>query len=93
MPHFKCAACSTGLYSAASPSSPFSDFCPDCGSPVEALPIRAEAITRSAGAAVSAAPIVRNSVGARIGHVIARREVVRAQVRVDAERWAGDGGT
>ena len=96
MPHFKCAVCSTSLYSAASAASLVSDACPECGSAVQSIGERAEAIdaaaiTIRAGAAAVAAPIVRESVGDRIGHVIARREVIRAQLRFDAERWADAG--
>ena len=35
MPHFKCLACKTRLYSAAGPGDLVGDLCPTCGSLLE----------------------------------------------------------
>jgi hypothetical protein len=35
MPHFKCIACKTRLYSPADPVDPVGDLCPGCGSLLE----------------------------------------------------------
>jgi hypothetical protein len=40
----------------------------------------------------TAEPSTRQMLDDRVGHLIARREVARAQARVTAERWADDGG-
>ena len=37
MPHFKCAACRTRLYSAARPADLIGDLCPSCGSLLDAV--------------------------------------------------------
>ena len=74
MPHFECAACGAGLYSAAKPENLIDDSCPKCGFRVEPAGEFPEIV------------IFENTLADRMGHLIARREVVRAQVRVEAER-------
>ena len=76
MPRFKCTTCDAGFYSAAGLASLNDQTCSDCGSSVEP----------------AGEPTAREVLDGRIGHLIARREVARAQARVDSERTAGDGG-
>ena len=76
MPQFKCTACDAGFYSAASLSALYDKTCSACGSSLEPTD----------------EPIARPALDDRLGHLIARREVARAQARVDSERWADDGG-
>jgi hypothetical protein len=54
MPHFKCVACKSRLYSAAAPTDLVGDLCPGCGSvlqPVGALTelVGFKSITRAPG--------------------------------------------
>jgi hypothetical protein len=44
MPHFKCVACRTRLYSAAAVADLLSDRCPRCGSPFEPVGELAEIV-------------------------------------------------
>ena len=81
MPHFECASCRALLYSAAKPANLLSNACPECGFVFEPAGEDVELVLPQSG-----------STADRVGHLIARREVVRAQARVDAERWADDGG-
>jgi hypothetical protein len=77
MPHFKCVACKTRLYSAAASADLVGDLCPDCGSPLEPVGELAEIVGfRSIES----------------GHG-ARREAILAQARLDAERGIDDGGS
>ncbi|MEA2473685.1 MAG: hypothetical protein QOE06_1600 [Thermoleophilaceae bacterium] len=97
MPRFKCQNCRTRFYSAAYPPDVFSDLCSKCGSMLVAVPDVRESlsmgsITARPSVADAAASVVHESVPDRLGHVIARREVARAQARLDGERWAGDEG-
>jgi hypothetical protein len=75
MPQFKCITCDAGFYSAAALANLSYKLCPECGSLVEPVDTPSE----------------RRQHADRMGHLIARREVARAQARVDAERWADDG--
>lgn len=71
MPRFKCISCDTGFFSAADLAELTVKTCSDCGSLVElADDPRAEELVLSD----------------RLGHLIVRREVVRAQVRVHSEQ-------
>lgn len=76
MPQFKCTSCGTGFYSAASLSALNDKTCSTCGSSIEPAD----------------EPIARPALDDRLGHLIARREVARAQARVDSERWSDEGG-
>jgi hypothetical protein len=76
MPRFKCMSCGSGFYSAASFAALNDKTCADCG-----------ALLAPAGE-----PTAREVLDGRIGHLIARREVHRAQALVDSERRADDGG-
>ena len=44
MPHFKCVACRTRLYSAAAPADLVGDLCPGCGSLLEPVGELAEIV-------------------------------------------------
>ena len=44
MPHFKCVACKTRMYSAATPEDPVAYPCPQCGSPLESVGELAEIV-------------------------------------------------
>jgi hypothetical protein len=44
MPHFKCAACRTRLYSASAPADLVDGLCPRCGSPLEPVGELAEIV-------------------------------------------------
>jgi hypothetical protein len=44
MPHYKCVACKTRLYSAACPADLFDDLCPGCGSLLEPVGELAEIV-------------------------------------------------
>lgn len=76
MPRFQCTSCDAGFYSAATLVLLNDRSCSECGSPL----------------ATAGQPTAREVLDERVGHLIARREVVRAQARVAAESWADDGG-
>ena len=76
MPRFKCTSCEAGSYSAAGLAYLHDATCSDCGALVEPAD----------------APTAREALDDRLGYLIARREVARAQAQVDSERWADDGG-
>jgi len=86
MPHYKCTACKTRFYSAASAGSVLDDLCPECGALLEPVAKLTEIVGFRVGTS-------QETVADRIGHLVARREVARAQRRVDAERWDDDGGS
>jgi hypothetical protein len=44
MPHFKCVACKTRLYTAVGPDDLVGDLCPDCGSLLEPVGELAEIV-------------------------------------------------
>jgi hypothetical protein len=73
MPRLKCISCDAGFYSAARLVDLNDTACSECGSPVEPAD----------------APSARQLRDDRLGHLIARREVARAQARVDSERRVG----
>ena len=70
MPRFTCNFCGAGYYSAAVAADLNSMNCDKCGS----LLVPADE------------PIIHRVADERLGHLIARREVTRAQVQIDAER-------
>jgi hypothetical protein len=76
MSRFKCSTCDSGFYSGASLANLNDKTCSVCGSPVE----------------TADEPTERQVLDDRLGHLIARREVARAQARVDTERWIDEGG-
>jgi hypothetical protein len=81
MPHYKCVACKTRLYRAASAAHQVRDPCPGCGSLLEPVGELAEVFGfRHVSSRESAAD----------GDA---REGVLVQARVDAERWLDDGGS
>jgi hypothetical protein len=97
MPHFKCVACKTRLYSATGKNS-VGDLCPECGSLLEPVGALAEVVGfRSIAPREGATSVATSSphprIANRIGDLIARREVARAQARLDAERRFDDGGS
>jgi hypothetical protein len=97
MPHFKCVACKTRLYSAAGPAELVGDLCPGCGSLLEPVGELAEivgfrAIRHRDGAADDSPPGTHERIAGRVDDFFARREAILAQARLDAVRWVDDGG-
>jgi hypothetical protein len=98
MPHFKCLACKTRLYSAARPIEGVGDLCPGCGSLLEPVGELAEIVGfRSLKPRDSAAddgpPGRHQRIADRVEDFFARREAILAQARLDAERWIDDDGS
>jgi hypothetical protein len=98
MPHFKCVACKTRLYSAAAPADLVGDLCPGCGSLLEPVGALAEivgfqSITARDRAAADGPSRGHQRVAGRVDALFARREALLAQARLDAERWVDDGGS
>jgi hypothetical protein len=98
MPHFKCVACKTRLYSAAGPADPVGDLCPGCGSPLEPVGELAEivgfqSIKPRDGAADGSRPRRHQPIAGRVDALFAHREAILAQARLDAVRWVDDGGS
>ena len=98
MPHFKCVACRTRLYSAAGPDDLVGDLCPGCGSLLEPVGELAEivgfrSIKDRDGAADDSSPGTHQRIAGRVDDFFARREAILAQARLDAGRWIDDGGS
>ena len=98
MPHFKCVACETRLYSAATPGDLVGDLCPGCGSLLEPVGELAEivgfqSIKPRDGAADGSWPRRHRPIAGRVDALFARREALLAQARLEAERWVDDGGS
>ena len=98
MPHFKCLACRTRLYSAGRPGDLVGDLCPRCGSLLEPVGELAEivgfqAIKDRDSAADDRSPSTQHRIAERAEDFFARREAIHAQARLDAERWVDDGGS
>ena len=98
MPHFKCVACRTRLYSAASPPDLVGDLCPECGSLLEPVGRLSEligfrAIKPREGAGDGNDLGTRERVTDRFDDFLDRREAVLAQARLGADRWVDDGGS
>ena len=98
MPHFKCVACRTRLYSAVRPAELVSDLCPRCGSPLEPVGKLAEVVGFKSveprdSAADGGAPGPHERIAGRVDDLTARREAILADARLDAERWLDDGGS
>ncbi len=96
MPHFKCVACKTRLYSAAGPDDLVGDLCPGCGSLLEPVVELDEIVgfrsIKSRDAADEGPSSAHRRIAARLGDLNARREAL-AEARRDAERWLDDGGS
>jgi hypothetical protein len=78
MPHFKCVACRTRLYSAAGPADLVGDLCPGCGSLLEAVGEPAEvvgfrSIRSRDGAVDGGAQATHQRIAERFGDFIAGR--------------------
>jgi hypothetical protein len=98
MPHFKCLACKTRLYSAAAPPDLVGDLCPGCGSLLEPVGELAEIVgfrsIRSRDGAADERPLGRHQrIADRVDDFIARREAILTRARRDARRWIDDGGS
>ena len=99
MPHFKCVACKTRLYSAAAPADLVGDLCPGCGSLLEPVGELAEivgfrVIKQRDSAADDNPPGTHKRIAGRVDDFFARRrEAIHAQARLDAGRWVDDGGS
>jgi hypothetical protein len=57
MPHFKCVACKTRLYSAVGPDDLVGDLCPGCGSLLEPVGELAEIVGFRASSPATARPM------------------------------------
>lgn len=98
MPHFKCSACKTRLYSAAGPDDLVGDLCPGCGSLLEPVGDLAEivgfrAIKHRDSVAGDSPPSTHQRIAGRVDDFFARREAILAHARLDAGRWVDDGGS
>jgi hypothetical protein len=98
MPHFKCLACKTRLFSAAGPGDLVGDLCPACGSLLEPVGELTEIvgfrwIKDRDSAGNDRPPGANQRIADRVGDFYARREAILAQARLDAERWVDDGGS
>jgi hypothetical protein len=98
MPHFKCVACKTRLYSAGGPDDLVGDLCPGCGSLLEPVGDLAEivgfrSIRSRDGAADKSPPGTHQRMAARVDDIFARREATLAQERPEVGRWLDDGGS
>jgi hypothetical protein len=95
MPHFKCMACRTRLYSAGNPADSAARVCPGCGEQFEPVGTPAElvgfrSVTAPGGGAAGGAP------GMSVGDITGLRQAIQAQARrdaLDAGRWIDDGGS
>ena len=93
MPHYKCVACKTRLYSSAGPADPVGDLCPQCGSQLDPVAKLSEVVGFQLIAPRDARAL---STGERlsdpIGALIAHREARRTRARRDTLRWVDDDG-
>ena len=97
MPHFKCVACKTRLYSAASPPDPVGDLCPECGSLLEPVASVSElvgfrSIRSRDGESAAEAPGTHQQIADRVDTFLTRRHAILVQAHLDAERWVDEGG-
>jgi hypothetical protein len=98
MPHFKCVACKTRLYSAAGPDDLVGDLCPGCGSLLEPVGNLAEivgfrSIKSRDGAVENSPPGTHQRIAARVDDLFARREATLAEAQLEVGRWLDDGGS
>jgi hypothetical protein len=97
MPHFKCVACKTRLYNAATLDDLVGDLCPGCGSLLEPVGELAEivgfqAVTQRDGAA-DGSRRRHQPIAGRVDTLFARRKALLAHARLDADPWVDDGGS
>jgi hypothetical protein len=97
MPHYKCEACKTRLYSEGNPAELVGDLCPDCGALLEPVGELAgvvgfRSIKPRDGMGGRNAPGRHQRNADRIGDFLTRREAILAQARLDAEHWLDGGG-
>ena len=83
MPHYKCVACKTRLYSAAGPADLFGDLCPGCGALLEPVGELAEivgfqSIKPREGAADYSAPGTHRPIADRVHDLLPLREAIRS---------------
>lgn len=98
MPHFKCVACKSRLYSAAGPGDLVGDLCPGCGSLLEPVGELAEVIGFRAikdrdSADEGSPPRTHQRIAGRVDDFFARRKAILAEARLDGARWMDDGGS
>jgi hypothetical protein len=98
MPHFKCVACKTRLYSAASPPDMVGDLCPECGSLLEPVVTPAEligfrSIKSRDNDATGEALGTHQRLADRVDDFLTRRHAILVQAQLDAERWVDEGGS
>ena len=96
MPHFKCVACKTRLYGAATPADVVGDLCPGCGSLLEPVGKLAEivgfqSIKPRDGGVDRSRPREHQPIAGRVDALFARREAFLTQARLDAGRCVDDG--
>jgi hypothetical protein len=96
MPHLKCAACKLRLDAAASRTDTVGDLCPGCGSLMDPVVDLAEVVgfrsirsRRGAGDE----PGAHEHIADRVDDFLARRRLILARARLDAQRWIDDGGS
>jgi hypothetical protein len=98
MVYFKCLACRTRLAGVGSPPDLIGDLCPICGSllePVDALGevVGFRSIEARDNATRSDPPGTHERIAERVEDFHSGRRAMRAQARVDAQRWIDDGGS
>lgn len=93
MPHFRCVACGTRLHSAGSPTELVGGRCARCGAMLEAVGELSELVGYRSISPRAGATGPHGRIAGGVRELIARRDALVAQARVDAERWVDDGGT
>jgi hypothetical protein len=98
LPHFKCVACKTRLHRAASAVDEVGDLCPGCGALLEPVGELAEVVGFQSikprdSAATGGGSSAHQRLADRVGDLLAGREAILAQARLDAGRWVDDGGS
>ncbi len=97
MPHVKCAACRTRLYSAKGRDELVGDLCLGCGGLLEPVGELSEivgfrSIASPDGFPTDDLPETPAALPGRPDDFIGRRKAILARAQLDAERWADDGG-
>ena len=91
MPHFKCVPCNMRLHG---PADPVGVLCPGCGSLLEPVGELSELVGfRSIKSRDGGAPGTHERLADRVDDLLARRDALLAQARLDAARWLDDGGS
>jgi hypothetical protein len=94
MPHFKCAACRTRLYSASNPPDSVGDVCPGCGALLERVAELSEVVGfRSITPRDSPLDGAPAGTTEHLADFLARRSARISRARLDAERWLDDSGS